>query len=208
MRALLLKDILTLRKTLMTYIGFMVLYFAIGLYSDNSAFFLVFVVLMCNMLPMNALAYDERFHWDRMGLCLPVPQHNLVLSKYVLSLLGFVVSSLPLFLFYRIAAQISGQPFSEEQQVILLLTASGLILASIQLPMLFWLGTERGRFVTIAIFLLFGISVPAIAIGLGPIESALAWLMTHLWVVLLIGLALFCLSALISIAIYSRKEFN
>ena len=74
--------------------------------------------------------------------------------------------------------------------------------------MLFWLGTERGRFVTIAIFLLFGISVPAIAIGLGPIESALAWLMTHLWVVLLIGLALFCLSALISIAIYSRKEFN
>ena len=208
MRALLLKDILTLRKTLVTYIGFMVLYFAIGLYSDNSAFFLVFVVLMCNMLPMNALAYDERFHWDRMGLCLPVPQHNLVLSKYVLSLLGFVVSSLPLFLFYRIAAQISGQPFSAEQQVILLLTASGLILASIQLPMLFWLGTERGRFVTIAIFLLFGISVPTIAIGLGPIESALAWLMTHLWVVLLIGLALFCLSALISIAIYSRKEFN
>ena len=208
MRALLLKDILTLRKTLVTYIGFMVLYFAIGLYSDNSAFFLVFVILMCNMLPMNALAYDERFHWDRMGLCLPVPQHNLVLSKYVLSLLGFVVSSLPLFLFYRIAAQISGQPFSAEQQVILLLTASGLILASIQLPMLFWLGTERGRFVTIAIFLLFGISVPAIAIGLGPIESALAWLMTHLWVVLLIGLALFCLSALISIAIYSRKEFN
>ena len=50
--------------------------------------------------------------------------------------------------------------------------------------------------------------MPAIAIGLGPIESALAWLMTHLWVVLLIGLALFCLSALISIAIYSRKEFN
>ncbi|MDY5972758.1 MAG: ABC-2 transporter permease, partial [Butyricicoccus sp.] len=81
MRALLLKDILTLRKTLVTYIGFMVLYFAIGLYSDNSAFFLVFVILMCNMLPLNALAYDERFHWDRMGLCLPLPRRNMVLSK-------------------------------------------------------------------------------------------------------------------------------
>ena len=72
MFALFLKDILSLKKTLRLYAIFLVVYSVIGVFTDNSAFFLTFIVLLGMMLPLSAMTLDAACHWNRYAACLPM----------------------------------------------------------------------------------------------------------------------------------------
>lgn len=213
MGALILKDILALKKSMLMYLGFIVLYFFIGIASNNSGFYLVFIVLLCAMLPMSALAYDERCHWDRQGLCLPIRRRDIVLSKYALALIGFLVSAVPILLMYFVRSLLGGQSnLTEDLQTVVLLSGMALTLTAIQMPFLFWLGSERGRFVTIILALGIGFGIPLLVMR-DPVEPALAenvltQVFAQLWLIPLAGLILLAISACISILIYNRKEIS
>lgn len=48
-------------------------------------FFNVYV-LFSVMIPMSAIAYDDKAKWDRYALTMPVSRRDLVISKYLLAL--------------------------------------------------------------------------------------------------------------------------
>ena len=212
MAALILKDILALKKSMLMYLGFIVLYFFIGIASNNAGFYLVFIALLSAMLPMSALGYDERCHWDRQGLCLPIRRRDIVLSKYALSLVGFLFSAVPILIMYFVRSQMGQSDLSEDVQTVVLLSGMALTLSAIQIPFLFWLGSERGRFVTIILMLGLGFGIPLLVMQdqLEPtlVENVFTQVLAHIWLIPLGGLILFVISAFISILIYNRKEIS
>lgn len=203
MLTLLLKDLLTLRRSLVTYALFIVLYGFIGMVTDNAGFYTVLVVLMGTMLPLSALSYDERAHWDRIGHCLPVPRTARILCKYLLSLVGIAGALLPALIIMLLRSPEIGT-------LLCLMCSMALLLAAVQLPILFWLGAERGRFISTALILLIGFGLPVLANLKLSVAAHLAngmrVLLEHCGWMLLCASVLFAVSAAASALLFRQQE--
>lgn len=153
MIALLIKDFHVLLKQL----GILLLIsFAIFCFSSilsAASFTLIYVAMM----PITALAYDERSHWDELANMMPYSVNQLVGSKYVLGLihiLGIAALSILAYLF-RFYTGIGHLILNEDTVVytiilyILTIACLALLMTAILLPFLYRFGTEKGRLIFI-----------------------------------------------------------
>lgn len=218
MFALLMKDILALKRTLRIYLAFLVVYCGIGIFSDNPSFFMTFIILLAIMLPINTMSIDKGCHWDAYAACLPISRSRGVLSKYLLGLMGLVVAILPC-LAFRAAYHLTDNLISETISwgEIAVMVALGLTVLALQMPFLLRFGPERGRFVSIAVLLLLCIGLPMVIINGGPdtlmqvlqadsLIELLGWLEDRMWVLVVGALVLNVLSALISIVLVNHHD--
>ena len=140
MKALLYKDFRILWKSMKAMLLLIVIFCLIPNNSvmDMSLFFVVYT----GMLPMSLLAYDERSHWDRLALMLPVTPRDIVRSKYVtgwyLTLGAGVLYLIGRLFFDRLPAR-------EAVSSLALALAVSLLFQAILYPVLFRLGVEKGR---------------------------------------------------------------
>ena len=219
MFALLLKDILTLKKSLRFYAAFLVIYSVIGVTTENAAFFLSFIVLLGMMLPLYAMNIDVACHWNRYAACLPMPRAALVMSKYLLALFGILIALLPAAVLMGLHATGLLPGFTLSWSEVSLMVALGLFILAFQMPFLFWLGPERGRFASLAILLLFCLGVPVLVMqdGIAAVHETVAehlitnlvsLLETRQWLLPAAGAACSLVSACISWAIVARQEID
>ena len=144
MKGLLLKDIYVAKKNLRTFLV-MILAFSLGSLAawENGNFFLCYGIVMMPGITMSLISYDERYHWDVYAGAMPLSQEQMVTEKYLLHL-GMVSVWLPVLLLLQRFQQVpafGGSPLT-------LLVAGlnlGLLLPGILLPIIFALGTEKGR---------------------------------------------------------------
>ena len=144
MKGLLLKDIYVAKKNLRTFLV-MILAFSLGSLAvrDSGNFFLCYGIVMMPGITMSLISYDERYHWDTYAGVMPLNREQLVTEKYLLHL-GMVLVWLPVLLVLQHFQQVpafGGAPLT-------LLVAGlnlGLLLPGILLPIIFALGTEKGR---------------------------------------------------------------
>lgn len=219
MRALLLKDILALKRTLRIYAAFLVVYCGIGIFSDNPSFFMVFITVLSIMLPINAMTIDKGCHWNAYAACLPIPRSMSVLSKYVLAGLGILAAIIPCLVFRLVDRYTSLITDTISWSEIALMTALALTILAFQMPFLFRFGPERGRFASMAALLLLCIGLPMIVMQ-GSMDALtqtlhsdfllelLGWVGSRMWVLIVIALALNVLSAVISIVIVNRHDVD
>lgn len=219
MRALLLKDILALKRTLRIYAAFLVVYCGIGIFSDNPSFFMVFITVLSIMLPINAMTIDKSCHWNAYAACLPIPRSMSVLSKYVLAGLGILAAIIPCLVFRLVDRYTSLITDTISWSEIALMTALALTILAFQMPFLFRFGPERGRFASMAALLLLCIGLPMIMMQGGMdaltqilhsdfLLELLGWVGSRMWVLIVIALALNVLSAVISIVIVNRHDVD
>lgn len=219
MRALLLKDILALKRTLRIYAAFLVVYCGIGIFSDNPSFFMVFITVLSIMLPINAMTIDKSCHWNAYAACLPIPRSMGVLSKYVLAGLGILAAIIPCLVFRLVDRYTSLITDTISWSEIALMTALALTILAFQMPFLFRFGPERGRFASMAALLLLCIGLPMIVMqgGMDALAQTLhsdfllellGWVGSRMWVLIVIALALNVLSAVISIVIVNRHDVD
>lgn len=219
MRALLLKDILALKRTLRIYAAFLVVYCGIGIFSDNPSFFMVFITVLSIMLPINAMTIDKGCHWNAYAACLPIPRSMSVLSKYVLAGLGILAAIIPCLVFRLVDRYTSLITDTISWSEIALMTALALTILAFQMPFLFRFGPERGRFASMAALLLLCIGLPMIVMqgGMDALTQTmhsdfllelLGWVGSRMWVLVVIALALNVLSAVISIVIVNRHDVD
>lgn len=219
MRALLLKDILALKRTLRIYAAFLVVYCGIGIFSDNPSFFMVFITVLSIMLPINAMTIDKGCHWNAYAACLPIPRSMSVLSKYVLAGLGILTAIIPCLVFRLVDRYTSLITDTISWSEIALMTALALTILAFQMPFLFRFGPERGRFASMAALLLLCIGLPMIVMqgGMDALTQTLhsdfllellGWVGSRMWVLIVIALALNALSAVISILIVNRHDVD
>lgn len=143
MRGLIIKDVLTLTKQFFTYLIIIVAFSLMPGFSTTGA-----AIIMAGMLPLTALAYDERCKWDQLAAAMPYTMTQLVLSKYVLGLLlmlgalALSMLTLPLQI-----AGVAGIDPSELPALALGTLCAGLFMQGIMLLISFRFGTEKGRLI-------------------------------------------------------------
>ncbi|MCE5188930.1 MAG: ABC-2 transporter permease [Eubacteriales bacterium] len=155
MKGLLVKDFYTMLRQMKLYLLFILVLSILPNMSLSGL-----AVVYAAMLPITALAYDERSKWDSLAATMPYSSTDMVLSKYILGYLGVAASCVLTFLIELITGLIKHVPFSAEQGVaILFVGCAGWILLAVNLPFMFWLGVEKGRavyFVLIALTVFLG----------------------------------------------------
>ena len=203
MQGLILKDLMNIKQQWKTYLFIIGLWGIIGIFTQETGFFggvmMVFIVLV----PVYAMGYDEKVKWDRYALTMPVSRKELVFSRYALALLcgavTFVLSAAVTFFLTKDVA--------ESLLTCLLTTSIGLIIAAIDLPLLFRFGVEKGR-----IILLAGFAMPGL-LGVILVNTVLDGGIRIddperlLFLLPLAAVIAFPVSALISVKLYEKKEF-
>lgn len=194
MKGLMWKDIYTLLKQAKFILLLMVLFACLPGYSMSA-----FAIFYGAMLPITALAYDERSKWDELAAMMPYSVKEIVGSKYVLGLL-LVGGISALSIAARIVIGIiKAAPFDAEGIIsILILACLSLVLLMVDLPLMFRLGVEKGRIIYILL------TCGGVVAGVSYIDQLMAALdsmmvSTMLLIVLLVtavGLGVsYCISA-------------
>ncbi len=147
MKGLLLKDGYTLLRQAKFFVCMIVMFAIIPDKAVSAA-----SVVYAAMLPVTALAYDQRAKWDSLATMMPYSVRNLVLSKYVLGYIGIALAVIFVSAARFAAGVVLHTAAAPESYLSLLFTAviATLILA-FNLPLMFRFGVERGRmaFVTV-----------------------------------------------------------
>ena len=137
MKGILYKDLMTIRKTVWIYVVLVVLLAGFG-----SEFQLMFAMIYSLMLPVNILAYDERSHFERLQSAMPVSGFACVADKY---LIGY--ASIAFALMVALVRSVVFPGYAVPAWLMLASVAMALLAVSIVLPIMFRLGTEKGRMV-------------------------------------------------------------
>ncbi len=151
MKGLLLKDLYTITKQTRLFLVFIVIFALMPGFSMAS-----FAIVYAAMLPISALAYDERCRWNELAAAMPYSSTELVFSKYVLGILGMVAATAIALAAKFVPSVLTGTAVDTESLYLTALVfCVGLLFISVNLPVMFRFGTEKGRLVMFAMAAMF-----------------------------------------------------
>lgn len=149
LRGLLIKDSMVLFRQLKLFFILMIGFAIIQNEATNG-----FALMYMTMLPITALAFDEQSRWGTYAQMMPYKIRDIVISKYLIGMIGAalvavieIVSSAV----FMLVREGNLELLSERLLVLLLVFCCSLVLMSINLPIIFKMGAERGRIVYILI---------------------------------------------------------
>ena len=203
MKGLFLKDFYVAKKNLRTFLV-MILAFSLGSLAarDSGNFFLCYGLVLMPGITMSLISYDERYHWDSYAGAMPLSREQLVTEKYLLHL-GMVLVWLPVLLLFQRFQQVpafGGAPLA-------LLVAGlnlGLLLPGILLPIIFALGTEKGR-AGYYVVLFGGMILATVSEKLTSLTGSVPEAMAGI-VLILLPAAVYVLSWRIAIRLYKQRN--
>ncbi len=203
MKGLLIKDFYTLTKQLKIFLVIIVLF---TFMQGSSAY--SFAILYSAMLPITALAYDERSKWDKLAAMMPYSTSTLVLGKYLLGYICVAAAAILSIIIKVVLSLYTKKPFPIEIFVEMLpVVCFASMLQAFNLPFMFKMGVEKGRLIFLAFIaiIVFG--------GTAFKDEAAQWLvsqqadfMSLAVVVLLLTMIINVISIALSIRIYKHKE--
>ena len=218
MTGLILKDFLILRKTLRTYLLFLIVYVGLafsGIWSPG--FVGGFVMVMVAVLPMNVFAYDKQAKWDTYGLALPVGRTKTVAARYLCVLL-LCLSTVVLEFVIGAVLFAAGklEDFGEYLFTGAIFGLFAVLLNAVMLPFLYKFGPDRARIILIGVMGIVAAAVAALLIivtrddGLAWLESldepTPAQIAAIPVIAALAGLVLLAVSFLLSRHFYGQKD--
>ena len=146
MKGLLLKDWYMMRKYCRSYLLIAAVFIAVSLYSNYNLFFIFYPCLLCGMIPVNLLGYDERSRWMQYSGTLPYTKTQIVSAKYLIGLLAQVTILIVTGIAQGVKMTVAGNfVFGEFVVLMLLMLIVATLTSSISLPFIFKLGVEKGR---------------------------------------------------------------
>ena len=207
MKGLLLKDFYMARKYCRAYLLIVAVFLGVSFVSADNTFFTFYPCLLCGMIPVNLLSYDERFRWSQYSRTLPYTKGQLVSCKYLIGLFA-QLSVLALTAAVQALRMVRDGTFEarEFHVLVLLLLLMSLLAPAISLPFIFRLGVEKGR---IAYLVMVGVICALSFLASGLFRETLAGGIssggTLLFLCLLIP-ALYALSWYLSIRFYQKRD--
>lgn len=203
MKGLLRKDFYMTLRYCRSMLLILVVFLAVSFVNKDSLFFNVYPCLLCSMIPITLLSYDERSRWDRYSLTMPYTRAQLVGSKYLIGLIisGIaVLVSLAVVVLRTVAA---GEALTAGGLLSLAaaMLAVSLAAPSLCLPWFFKLGVEKGRIVYYGVIVvLFGGAAALTTSGINVPLTGGFWMLPAM-------AALFTASWALSTAFVKNKEY-
>ena len=207
MRGLLLKDIYMAAKYCRAYLLLAVVFIPVSFASSENLFMIFYPCLLCGMIPVNLLGYDERSRWLSYSQTMPYSRAQIVNAKYIMGLGAQII--MIILTGIAQAIRMSTQGIFQLQGylvLMLLLLVMSLLSSSITLPFMFKLGVEKGRmayYITIGIVCGGSVVVSRMLTGK---TSAQIELNSTLLLLALIGVAIYALSWYLSIVFFNKRE--
>jgi len=207
MKGLLLKDFYMAVKYCRAYLLLAVVFIAVSFAGDDNLFFIFYPCLLCGMIPVNLLAYDERSKWLQYCDTLPYTRAQIVSGKYLIGLFAQLAILLIMGAVHAIRMSIDGIFYPGEFLSMMMgLLMLSLIASSISLPFMFKLGVEKGR---LAYLIMVGV-ISGGSVVMANILSTKATASTNLASVLpilcLVGASIYALSWYLSVVFFRRRE--
>ncbi len=206
MKGLLLKDLYMIRAYCKSYLLIVVIFLVVSFLGGNT-FFIYYPCLLCGMIPINLLAYDESSRFAQYSISLPVSRSLFVSEKYIIGLVAQTVVLIVSGAVQIVRMNLVGSFAAEEFLVIMLsLLLVSLLASAIPLPLIFRNGVEKGR---IAYYVMIGVVCGAgfIFSNVFNFEEASEAPSTLLFALLaVLGICIYALSWRLSIVFYKKRE--
>ena len=206
MKGLILKDLLNLKSTF-KMLGAMIVFFAVAFLREGNSFVFGIIILMFAMMVVTTISYDDLAKWDAYALTMPVTRKEMVLSKYLVMVLLNTLGAVLSLIIGIVGSFLMNQSFDLEILVIVgLVYLIAFIFGSLIIPLIYKFGTEKARLmlflcalIPTALFLLleqFNVPLPT---------TGNPWI--YLFLLIVFAVVGVVLSYLISLKIYTKKEF-
>lgn len=209
MKGLLLKDWYMIKNYCKIYLVIAAVFMAVSLASTDNMFFVFYPCLLCGMIPVNLLGYDERSRWMQYSGTLPYTKSQIVSSKYLIGLLAQLVMMIVTGIAQGIKMAVLDEFILGEFVVlmIMLLIVSTLT-SSISLPFIFKLGVEKGRTAYyVMIGFVCGAGVLASSLFMGDfMAEARTNLLLGIFAV--VGVCIYIFSWYLSVVFFKKREIH
>ena len=207
MKGLLLKDWYMMKKYCRYYLFCAVGFTILSVMSAGNMFFIFYPCLLCGMIPVNLIGYDERSRWMQYSGTMPYTKAQIVSGKYLIGLFSQLVILLLMGAAHAVKMMIAGDFVPGEFAVLMLLMLIVSTLSfSISLPFIFKLGVEKGRtayyvmvgFVCAASFIVSNLFKGQLGTEIKP-NLVLA-------ILAVVGIGIYSFSWYMSIVFYKKRE--
>lgn len=209
MTALILKDIATLKKTLLLTITICIALAVYGIYEN-----VIFMIpLICAMIPLIltaiAFGYDTKLKFEQFAFSMPIKKSSFVLSKLFFAFVFGLVGSVCLFVLFIVKNEMS---IDNIVFISLITLVASVLMSAIQLPFILKYGAEKGRLImVITYFAIFALSTflkekSDLLANMVELFSKYSMVMIFIGIVL-VGLVTIGIAIKISISIMDKKEY-
>ena len=204
MKGLFLKDLYMSVKYLRTYLFLIAIFLAASWINSENMFFVFYPCMICGMVPVNLLAYDEQSKWNIYSGTLPCTKAQLVSVKYLIGLMAQVVVLVIIGIIQAIRLGITADYFVLMGMLLILSFTS----SSIALPFMFKFGVEKGRIAYIVMIgIVCGGSFFASSFFNRHLENTVS-LDSPLPLLCLASVGIYALSWYLSIRFYQKREIQ
>ena len=205
MKGLFLKELYSLKKSLILYPAIAIIYGIIGLVSNNTAMSSAALIVISTSLPTISAQADEVSRWNTLVNTMPVSRKTIVLSKYLFMGIMLMGCSLVILVLTLV---IGKGDRAEALFSLVMITTMGFLLMSVNIPVLIKFGVQRARgiamilLVVIMTILIASIgAAQAIGIDINKIGAPAGA------VRVIAGIAAMVISFNLAVKFYSEKEF-
>lgn len=211
MKGLILKDLLCMKKSALSYLLVAGIYMLITAFGGwDLSMFAVFLVVLVSMLPFSCFSYDRAAKWDLYGLALPVSRRQIVLARYLM-LVTMSVLAAALALAFGAAMAVCGQTIAWGEYLASAGGAliGGVLLNALLLPLLYRFGAERARVLFFGVLGAFALVIVILAKFLDDFaqQHAVSVPVTALLAAIaVVTVVLLVISYFVSVRIYQRRE--
>lgn len=209
MKGLLLKDWYMMQQYCRYYLFCAIGFTILSVMSLGNMFFVFYPCLLCGMIPVNLIGYDERSRWMQYCGTLPYTKAQVVSGKYLIGLFSQLTVLLVIGVAQAVKMIIAGNfNFGEFAVLILLMLIIATLTSSISLPFVFKLGVEKGRIAYyVMIGFVCGASVLASNLFRGQFGVDLKPNLV-LAILAVIGIGIYFISWYLSIVFYKKREIQ
>lgn len=205
MQGLLLKDWYMIKKYCRAYLLLTVIFTVVSFFGEDNLFLIFYPCLLCGVIPVNLIAYDENSRWTQYSEALPYTRAQIVSSKYLIGIFIQLAVMILTVIAQSIRMNMAGN-FSLSELLMIALTMLSIagLSSAICLPFIFKMGVEKGR---TAYYVMIGI-VCAGAVSASMVfgEQAEAQIDLPIAIIAVISVAIYALSWYLSIQFYKKRE--
>ena len=207
MKGLLLKDWYMMKKYCRYYLFVSIGFIILSMISSGNMFFVFYPCLLCGMIPVNLLGYDERSRFTEYVGTLPYTKTQIVSAKYLIGLFTQIAMLIVICAAQGVKMGIEGTFVMKEFLVLMmLLLVMASVASSLTLPFIFKYGVEKGRG---AYYVMIGVvcagSIIATTIFKEGLQNEIQ-LNAVLPIACIVGVAIYVLSWCLSIMFYKKRE--
>ncbi len=209
MKGLLLKEVYMVKSYGRSYLLMMVIFLGVGLLNTSqNLFFLLYPAMLIGMFPITLLSYDEREKWNITCEILPVTRADYVTIKYLIGILMNAALILLYFVLFS-ARMLVRQDFLWNDILSLISVSATLafLTPAITLPLMFKLGSEKGRVAYLIIVGTLCAVFTIFAVGMDTSFLQQTFFIALPFRILMpaAALVLFLISRSLSIAVYNKR---